>query len=51
MWNWSGGRHLLIRNIVGPELAICLFLSALTGDILNSAQLLNIKYLRISRQI
>ena len=47
----------MVRDIVGPEflskgpawIAVCLFLSALTEDILNSAQLLNIQYLRIAR--
>lgn len=47
IWKWSGGRHLVVSDIVGPEflckgppwITICLFLSA-------SAQLWSIQYLR-----
>lgn len=50
IWDWSGGGHLLVRNTTGPVLrkapariAICIFWSAFTVDILNSAQLLSIQ--------
>lgn len=49
IWKWSGGRHLIVSDIVGPEflckgppwITICLFFSA-------SAQLWNIQYHRIT---